>query len=1776
MAKPPGSPGTKDEDAKHALDRIGAEVQKIATRKAIQYNNDLHGVLSKVNFSNNEIIDTTNPCLLDHNKHTTVSWNVTHPCDRRSKERFSDDGRSQCSTSRITGNNSNTGACAPYRKLQLCDYNLERITDTNTTNTHNLLVDVLLAAKYEGQSITQDYPKYQAQYASSFSTSQICTMLARSFADIGDIIRGKDLYVGNRKEREKEELQKNLKTIFKKIYDNLVQNKKDAKDRYQDTENYYQLREDWWDANRQEVWKALTCTAGQIDKYFRPTCGSGETALVTPSHCRCKTNVVPTYFDYVPQYLRWFEEWAEDFCRKRKKKLQDAIDKCRGKYQGKDRYCDLNGYDCEKTKRGRNIYRWDYKCTGCFRSCSHFVKWIDNKKLEFEKQKEKYTNEINKKHDETTIKIGNTTINNLYVKEFYEKLKEDYGDVNAFLALLSKEAICQKPPEASGETADAADFTKDKTKQTFSHTTYCQACPWCGVKKKSNGGGGNTEWERLDDMSKCPPKNLYKPIDDNVGTPINFLYSGDEEKEIAKNLKAFCNQTSGSSGAARGGGNSDSQDLYQKWKCYQFEELTKVPNPNVVDDEDDDDYDKDVKDGGGLCILQKTNEEGVQKQKTFNPFFYYWVVHMLKDSIHWRTKKLERCLKNKKTCGNQQCKSNCECFERWVEQKGKEWKNIVKHFKTQKLNHTGGNGNQGHNGGSGMLDNGLNHDFALNFLLNKEELLENLQEAYGDTEDIKHIKKLLEEDETAALADILVGVLGGKDNTTIDKLLKDEGEEAEKCIEKHTCPPQEGLARKLDPARDGTHADDDHEEEEEEEEDDEEHKEDQEDGKEETKEGEVAPKEESTPKKEEVDPKVCDIVDGILTKDNLTKACEQKYSGIQSRLGWKCIPTSGGEKATSGGVAATGSESERARRVARSADGAPSGKDTGSICVPPRRRRLYVGKLEEWAGITVNGDSSESSVSGSGTESQADVETTVNGVSTSTSQTSLLHAFVKSAAVETFFLWHRYKKQKEKPQGVGLVPPFGVRNGDDENNPDTDPETSLKKGKIPDGFLRQMFYTLADYKDILEGKNDILIQKTGSDIAKDEMAKREEKIKGAIQTFFQNSDSQTPSVQQPSGKKTTRESWWQQHGKDIWHGMICALTYKDDGEKGTPKVVKIDGAQNLLDKLKKEKGTEGKYHYENVKLENSETEAKPTTQTASSSSGDDPLNNPKLTQFVEITPYFRYLEEWGETFCKERMKRLKQIKVDCRGGENGSKVCSGYGEDCEKIREQDYSTVRNFFCPGCGKHCRSYRKWIEKKKEEFTQQSGAYDKQKTKYETESNGAKRNNHGNGFCVTQGTCNEAKEFLGMLGSCKKENGKDKLDFDDDTFKPATNCKPCSKFKTDCKSGKCDNSIRSDCRNKNSIDAKEIETMRSSTEEVNMLVSDNSGNRFEGDGLEACQDVHIFKGIRKDVWTCGYVCGVDICEPNTFDGKQNGKEYIQIRALLKHWVHNFLEDYNKIRKKLKPCMNNNDASPCINGCKEKCKCVEKWINLKQQEWPKIRDRYFEQYKGAESDMKSLVKNFLEDPQFYNEVHKAIKPCDDLTQFEKSKQCNAAASSEKEKGKGSNKKDGVVCLLEKLQKKNDECNKTHTQSSGQTCPHSETPENNLPLPDDEEEEYENEDENEKKVEQPGFCPKPKETKEKEDEKCGEPESRTPEERAPATDSEQTNPEQTPVLKPESPAIPTPATKKDKKPPKRSRRRIKTLNVLDHPAVIPALMSSTIMWSIGIGFAAFTYFYLK
>ncbi|EUR47085.1 hypothetical protein PFBG_06182, partial [Plasmodium falciparum 7G8] len=693
------APSTTYSSAKELLDKIGQKVYEEKVEKdALPYNNDLHGTLLEATFEKDPPGPQTppNPCHLDYKYHTnvTIGGNKEYPCRNGTKERFSDTKGAECDKSKIRGSNDNEGACAPYRRLNLCVRNLENININKNINNDNLLADVCLAALHEGQSITQDYPKYQAQYTFSFSPSQICTMLARSFADIGDIIRGKDLYRGN---NGKDKLEDNLKRIFQKIYKDVMKTSGSngkLKTRYKDDAkggHFYQLREDWWNANRQQVWYAITCGA-KGSQYFRNTCGSGEKGSATYEKCRCRSYKVPTYFDYVPQYLRWFEEWAEDFCTKRKHKLQNAIKNCREGDNGKKRYCSGNGYNCKETIRAENKLVEGEDCYKCSVSCKPFVEWLDNQQKEFEKQKEKYDDEIKKANGTTTTtkETSNGSINNLYVQEFYQQLQSSCKDVNAFLELLNKETTCKDHPkvEVKGKKADHVDFKNHETNGTFCRTEICEPCPLCGVQETK----GNWEPKK----EHCANLNKKKNYNEENTTYIPKLTPDKSQKNILQKYRNFCQNAE-----------NNKQINKDVWQCH---------------------YEKTDK--SNICVLQNAKQDmEEQKVTSYYSFFYNSIIEMLNDSIEWKD-KLKYCINNKTgKCKNEKCKEYCECYKNWITQKKKELDGIKIHFRKQK----------------DMLENEFyqaDPDMTLNITLNNN-FLKDIKEAYPVKQQLEKIEELL-------------------------------------------------------------------------------------------------------------------------------------------------------------------------------------------------------------------------------------------------------------------------------------------------------------------------------------------------------------------------------------------------------------------------------------------------------------------------------------------------------------------------------------------------------------------------------------------------------------------------------------------------------------------------------------------------------------------------------------------------------------------------------------------------------------------------------------------------------------------------------------------------------------------------------------------------------------------------------------------------------------------------------------------------------------------------
>ncbi|KNC36887.1 erythrocyte membrane protein 1 [Plasmodium falciparum RAJ116] len=510
-----------------------------------------------------------------------------------------------------------------------------------------------------------------------------------------------------------------------------------------------------------------------------------------------------------------------------------------------------------------------------------------------------------------------------------------------------------------------------------------------------------------------------------------------------------------------------------------------------------------------------------------------------------------------------------------------------------------------------------------------------------------------------------------------------------------------------------------------------------------------------------------------------------------------------------------------------------------------------------------------------------------------------------------------------------------------------------------------------------------------------------------------------------------RQTWWEENGPHIWKGMICALTYKESDEKGTQQITQNEEVKKaLLDTNNKPQNSQ--YQYQTAKLdENSVTDGPKSTSPNS--------QPPTLKDFVLRPTYFRYLEEWGETFCRERAKRLAQIKHECMDGD--TQKYSGDGEACNEMLPKNDGTVHSLEGPSCAISCSSYRKWIDIKKTQYEKQKGIYKEQKEKCKEENDSAQKNNDDNGFCGTVTTSTTAGDFLENLGPCSKnENGVGKTDFDKETetFQHAKDCKPCSKFKVECNgNGKCSGGgTKVKCNGKDSIDAKEIAKMRTSTQEVTMLVSDDNKKGFEdGDLQEACGSANIFKGIRKDQWKCGTVCGVDICEQTNVNKKQNDKEYIQIRALMRH----------------------------------------KWIKEKEKEWKNIKKRFNEQYKNKEQDdynVKTILEELLSQIAVVNDQDNVIK----LSTFDNSCGCSANTSST-----NSNEKDAIDCMLNKLGEKANKCKDDH-KPSDETHPNCD--ENLTPLVEDEDDTLHEEIE----VKAPNICPQEeKKEQQDEEEKCDE-----------------------------------------------------------------------------------------
>ncbi|EUT65764.1 hypothetical protein PFAG_06145, partial [Plasmodium falciparum Santa Lucia] len=1132
-------------------------------------------------------------------------------------------------------------------------------------------------------------------------------------------------------------------------------------------------------------------------------------------------------------------------------------------------------------------------------------------------------------------------------------------------------------------------------------------------------------------------------------------------------------------------------------------------------------------------------------------------------------------------------------FKNGLIKKKNEWEKIVEHFNTQDF------GTQGENAEYKMLGTGMTADVVLKTVLDLEFANKNTEEDKENNvsaREIDLINEMLEKEKSQEV----VGADSKKKNT-IDLLIEHEERIAKECKEKNpekcedppTKPPASDVSRSASPATAATATKKaSHEDAEEEDDDDDD---DEDGGGGDTAEGtEEAEAEEDTEQvdtgppatKDVVNP--CDIVKELFS--NTTKfsdACTLKYV-TGKNYGWKCIP-SGDKTATSD----EGAEAKsRHRREADSGEKTTGKSDgSGSICVPPRRRRLYIGRLTQWA------EEATKSLSPQGSTS-----------SPSNPRDGLLKAFVESAAVETFFLWDRYKKEKEiekkeKNRADGQI---YASTGEDDENKNKDPQTELNDGTIPIDFLRLMFYTFADYKDILySGSNDttsvsketpsssnnnnIVVLTSGSTEEKEKMKQLQAKIQEHI-----NSVSTPPPTPGPQNNDEQRKTWWEANGEHIWNAMVCALTYKEDTDSGPDgkttlkrnddvyekifgKPPNNDNPQNPNNKLTPvTTGTyTTRYQYNTVTLKDESSDAKT----------NDPINNPKLKDFVKLPPFFRWLHEWGSDFCGTRKRMLEKIKYECRNIERGGhEYCGGDGHYCKTSELKHHKMFADLDCRPCYEQCRKYRKWIDIKFVEFHKQENTY---KVEHDKLTNGDNYSGGGDNNCCEQiKKHSSAANFLEALKHCKDgQNNNDQnniIDFKkpETTFGPLEYCKTCPIYGVKCNSGgrggrTCTNIDESKYRKGKSINGQND----TNPKEIKVLLlgrkgKDNNNDKKLEEVNNACNNTGLLEDTCVQNWTCQkksdevHECNLNgAAESAKYVDSKYFENKISFKILFQSWLIDFIEHYNKSKERITRCTN--DANSCKQICNNKCDYVKQWLDVKEGEWEKIKNYYNDNFKDDKETIPSRVKSFLEQGPFEKDYQKAQEVVDNACDKEKLWGCTGPNEC-----KQTDKRmydDFITNLIDKLKKKATSCQKQHSGDTQPNCVQS------SPLPDDEEPEDLLLEENENQVVQPKICPQLPKPQAEEKGDCvpakttpKETESTTP--KKPAAESE----EQIPVPKREEEEAPVPSPKQSPRPKSTNKRRIQPRNVLEHPAVIPALVTSTLAWSVGIGFAAFTYFFLK
>ncbi|SOV11288.1 erythrocyte membrane protein 1, PfEMP1, putative [Plasmodium gaboni] len=440
---------------------------------------------------------------------------------------------------------STRGVFAPPRRQKLCVGNIWlHAMDKNT-----LLKELMFAAKTEATYLKNYYDK-QSGTKHSGKNNELCKAITRSFYDLGDIVKGTDL----RRGIIVTATENKIYTIFK---DTLGSTKSSDDD-------IQKKRQDWWNDNKDKVWKALTCDN------------------------KCKNTTTPN--DTTPQVLRWYEEWYDDFCENRNKLLEEIRSGCSGK--SANAQCGDNDSKCES-------------------ACSKYSIWLSPKNFEWKAQKKNYESKTLNKHQEGH-EFNNVTRNKNTIEKYLQDkssgIKCDKDKINDMDNIVEKkdkdykdnyEPLCSKCRKK--QLIDKINENKNKQKPAAaapsnSSTPQAGGTPISSGQPSTSGvappasvtqpaSGSNIDSRARSDPGQDsearppnPPKlmpnpNPNHPSSSSSGTPVAATQTSQCQ------IETYIQQNDATSAQMRNGKKYCNSKVKADWKCDKesFEDKQEGP-----------------------------------------------------------------------------------------------------------------------------------------------------------------------------------------------------------------------------------------------------------------------------------------------------------------------------------------------------------------------------------------------------------------------------------------------------------------------------------------------------------------------------------------------------------------------------------------------------------------------------------------------------------------------------------------------------------------------------------------------------------------------------------------------------------------------------------------------------------------------------------------------------------------------------------------------------------------------------------------------------------------------------------------------------------------------------------------------------------------------------------------------------------------------------------------------------------------------------------------------